>query len=136
MPSYSGLWNGVYGVNYSALGTNNTKELNNTERTLLSKSLSRTRGGRMLASLIKALNGAAPGGTATATHRRIVSDVNAASPEVGGGVRATEVRNDVNRVTTAADETMIDAILDRTFAPTTYPRDRAGNGGGGKRNDF
>ena len=57
MPSYSGLWNGVYGINYSALGSNNTKELNNTDRVMLSKTLSRTRGGRVLGALIKADHG-------------------------------------------------------------------------------
>lgn len=136
MPSYSGLWNGVYGINYSALGSNNTKELNNTERVMLSKTLSRTRGGRVLGVLIKALNGAAAGGTATATHRRITPDVNPASPEIGGGVRPTELKTDISRATTAADETMIDNIIDRTFAPNPYPTDRSRNGGGNKRNRF
>lgn len=68
MPSYSGLWNGVYGVNYSALASNgNTFEQNNRVRNTLTKLLSKDRGTRKLMSLMKALNGVVPGATATVT---------------------------------------------------------------------
>ena len=38
----------------------------------------------------------------------------------------------INRVTTAADEAMLDNQFTPHFAPATYPPDLSGNGGGGK----
>lgn len=137
MPSYSGLWNGVYGVNYSALVSNgNTFEQNNRTRITLTKLLSKDRGTRKLMSLMKALNGVAPGATATATYKEVEALNGVGNPIVNGGVRNIVTDNDVNRVTTAADVTLINGIFDKLFNPSPYPTDKAGNGGGNKRNSF
>lgn len=136
MPSYSGLWNGLYGVNYTALGTNNTKEFNNTDKVHLTKVIARTRGGRVLATVMKALNGAAAGDTATMTAKQIANDSNPANPIGNGGKRVVATKTDINRATTAADETMIDLIYDRIFAPSPYPVDKSRNGGGNKAGRF
>lgn len=137
MPSYSGLWNGIYGINYSALASNgNTFEQNNRLRTNLTKLVSRDRGTRKLMSLLRALNGVAPGGTATATFKTDEAVVANGNPLSNGGKRNIVTKTDVNRVTTAADVTLINGIWDKTFAPNPYPVDKSRNGGGNKRNGF
>ena len=137
MPSYSGLWNGIYGINYSALASNgNTFEQNNRLRTTITKLVSRDRGTRKLMSLMRALNGVAPGGTATVTFRNDKAPIANGNPLSNGGKRVIATNNDVNRVTTAADVTLINGILDKTFAPNPYPVDKSRNGGGNKRNGF
>jgi hypothetical protein len=136
MPSYSGLWNGVYGVNYSALASNgNTFEQNNRLRNTITKLISKDRGTRKLMALLRALNGVAPGGTATSQFKTISSDVQRGQPMTNGGKRTIDTKLDMNRATTAADVTSINAMLDKLYYPT-YPVDRSRNGGGGKRNSF
>lgn len=136
MPSYSGLWNGLYGVNYTALGTNNTKEFNNSEKVRLTKLIARSRGGRIMTAVMRALNGVAPGGTATSTARQIVNDSNPANPIGNGGKRVVATKTDINRTTTAGDQTLINSIFDKTFAPSPYPVDKSRNGGGNKAGRF
>jgi len=137
MPSYSGLWNNVYGVNYTALASNgNTFEQNNRLRTTLSRLLTRDRGTRKLMAIMRALNGVAAGGTATVNHRNVREESVRGDALSNGGRRVIETDVDVNRVTTAADQTLINGIFDRVFAPTSYPVDRSRNGGGNKRNGF
>ena len=137
MPSYSGLWNGVYRINYSALASNgNTFEQNNRTRTAFTKLISRDRGTRKLMSLMRALNGVAPGGTATDTYRNDKAPIANGDPLSNGGKRTIQTVNDVNRATTAADQTLINGIFDKTFAPNPYPVDKSRNGGGNKRNSF
>lgn len=137
MPSYSGLWNGVYGVNYSAVPSNgNTFEQNNRIRNTLTKLVSKDRGARKLMSLMRALNGVAPGATATVTFKEIQALNGVGNPIVNGGKRVIETDNDVNRVTTAADVTLINGIFNKLFAPNPYPVDKSRNGGGNKRNTF
>lgn len=133
--SYSGLWNREYGEPYSPLGTNNTNELNNTTRKRLSKLL-RGRGDRILATLLKSLNGAAVGETANAEYIQIAADPSLSSAYSGGGARVINTKTDIDRVTTAADKTMIDEIIDQTFHPNPYPKDKSGAGGGGKLGRF
>jgi hypothetical protein len=87
-------------------------------------------------SLIRALNGTASGGTATATHAQRTADPSLGQAYSGGGAIAIATVNDVSRVTTAADVTLINAVLDKTFAPSPYPVDKSGNGGGGKVGAF
>lgn len=136
MPSYSGLWNGEYGENYSALGSNNTAEQNNTLRTHLTKLVSRGRGNRKLMALMRALNGTAAGGTATVSHVQRTATPDLGAAYSGGGAVAIASVSDVNRVTTAADEALIDAVYDKVFHPTSYPVDASGNGGGSKVGKF
>lgn len=137
MPSYSGLWNGIYGIPYSALASNgNTFEQNNRTRTAITKLIAKDRGTRKLMSLMKALNGVAPGATATATYKDIDGLPSIGNPLSNGGKRVIATNNDVNRVTTAADVTLITNIFDKAFAPNPYPVDKSRNGGGNKRNSF
>jgi hypothetical protein len=133
---YSGHWNQDFGQPYSPLGTNNTSEQNNTIRTHLTKLVSRGRGPRRLMALIRALNGAAAGGAALVTHRQVSPDIVVGEPAVNGGARVINTVNDVDRVTTAADQTMVQDILDRVFAPNPYPLDRSRNGGGSQLGGF
>lgn len=71
--------------------------------------------------LMLTLNGAAAGQTAAATRKRV-----AHSTTELGGVRTIEMREIVNRVTTAGDETQIDADLIQESQPT-YASDAKGS---------
>lgn len=71
--------------------------------------------------LMLALNGAAPGATATVQEKRV-----AHSRTELGGVRSIETFTYVNRATTAADETAGDKVLNEDSRITT-PTNRAGN---------
>ena len=90
-------------------------------------------GMRGVRRIMRVLNGAAPGSTATETVARIA----AATPFntlSSGGVRAVETVTDVNRATTAADVTYVNTnIIDRIYNMTppiaSYPPDLSGNGG-------
>lgn len=137
MPSYSGLWNGVYGVNYSALTSNgNTFEQNGRLRNTITKLISKDRGARKLMALMRALNGVAPGGTATSSFKAIKEESIRGDALSNGGKRIIETKNDVNRATAAADVTSINAMIDTIYYPNPYPVDRSKNGGGNKRNAF
>jgi hypothetical protein len=124
MPAWSGLFDGVHNTPHSLIN-----QQPNIERDI-SRQL-RKPGNRALKGLIRALTGAATGGTATEQYRRVTA-VRADSNFNMGGVRPIEVVSDVNRVTTSADKTRIDNITDARFSPQTYPVDRSGNGGGSK----
>ena len=88
----------------------------------------RTAGGRRLRRLLRVLVGNSPGGTATENRVRIKHVTGAP-----GGLQLVETVPVINRVTTAADVTAIDALLDRVTIPATYPPDLSGNGGAGKQ---
>lgn len=133
---WSGLWNREYGENYSALGSNNTAEFNSTTNKAISKRISRDRGGRKLAEILRTLVGATAGSTAAVNHVQIAETSNLGNPTAHGGSRTIETIEDVNRATTAADVTVIQGIIDQVFAPSSYPTDAAGNGGGGKVGKF
>lgn len=133
MATYSGLFNTQYldGV-ATGVGTPlvfNNAEWGNNVRDRLGK-LSRTRTGRVMAKLIAEVTGSAAGNTATVGNAKVP----APTPHTygnGGLVPITTV-NDINRATTAADITAIDATLAKIFAPATYPVDLSRNGGGSK----
>lgn len=75
------------------------------------------------------LTGAVAGASASATHKRIAGDPNAGSPIGSGGSRTIETVTDINRVTAAADETLIDNMMNQKSRVATYPADLSGNGG-------
>lgn len=82
----------------------------NTTKSLLDKVVARRmKGAKKRAALMKALNGAAPGATATNSRKRVV-----ASTTEQGGVRPMETFYEVNRATTAADKTANDALYTMT----------------------
>jgi hypothetical protein len=82
----------------------------------------------VLRRLLQTLVGAAPGSTATQTKKQI--QWQQGSP---GGVIPIETVTLINRATTAADVTALQALLVRTPTPPSYPADLSGNGGGGKQ---
>lgn len=138
MANWSGLWDRQYGVPYTALGTNNTSEFNNSQRMRIAKTL-RMRGARPLARIMYALTGAVAGGSASENATRIPAVTALGDPLSNGGQRTPAAVSLVNRVTTAADITMIQGILAQIFGPTLvsgYPTDAAGNGGGSKLGKF
>lgn len=107
MPTYSPLYDNNFPLN--------------TVKTPLDRVLAtRIRGLRKRAALMKALNGAAPGGTATWAQKRVQ-----ANTTEQGGKRVIETYNLVNRATTAADETYIDKLLAPTSRIAT-PTNKAG----------
>lgn len=86
--------------------------------------------------VMRALLGASVGGTATETVARVSAPAGLTQNNQLGGARAIDTITIINRATTAADLTAMQAITDRTYnmAPTiaNYPTDPSGNGGGGK----
>lgn len=129
MPSYSGLWNGVYGVNHSLL----TNAMGN-RRTAFNRVFSgRNYGRQELKQLIITLVNGAVGDNATAGHKRVAArrelDAN-----VQGGKVPIETVNSISRNTTADDVTNLLAALNAKSSPNAYARDLSGNGGGGKLN--
>jgi hypothetical protein len=82
--------------------------------------------GRAFGAIIKQLVNGNVGGTATATHTRILAK------EADGsfsGARTIETVNLVNRATTAADQTEISNVISRDTS--AYTRDLSGNGSRG-----
>ena len=128
MPSYSGLFNGVYGTDHTLLS--NTVNKQNAE-TLLSKLFSRrvySRGAT--AELLATLVSGAVGDTASLSHKRVEARQNL-SQNVQGGLVPIETFEDVNRATTADDVTELNDAFTMKSSPT-YTADKGGNGGGGK----
>lgn len=129
MTSYSGLYDGQHGEPHALLSS--TVKKGNAE-TQLARVLSRRNYGRgKLRELMLTLTGAAAGATAAQSHSRVQAAQNL-SENVQGGARTIETFESVNRATTSADETAIEAALAQTSQPTTYVADASGNGGGGK----
>ncbi len=62
------------------------------------------------------LNGAAAGSNATVTEGRVQ-----ASTSEQGGKRTIETNTLINRITTAADKTRIDAMWTKSSRPSSYP---------------
>lgn len=123
MPTWSGFWNHVYDTGHSLIDSNRVRR---------SFGLAlRARGRQPYNEVIRALTGAAAGGTATGSYKRVaVQDVN--DPTTLGGKRLVETKTAINRATTAADVTKIKDDLDFKNSPSPWPVDKSGNGGGGK----
>lgn len=127
MATWAGGWDGQFGSPYSLLN----------QRTNIQRDIAMAferRGGRELSALAIALNGAGAGATATAT-RNEVEAVQDLSNFALGGKRNIVQKTIINRATTAADEALLDTLYDGVFAPTSYPADKGG-GGGGKLNSL
>ena len=128
MASYSGLWNGVYGEDYSLLSQslNKGEELRKLTTPFARRLYSHGALGEVLATLV----GAAAGSTATLQHKRVQARVDR-SENVQGGAVPIETFDDVNRATTSADADAIIAALAQKSSPT-YVVDRSGNGTTGR----
>lgn len=128
MPSYSGLFNGVYGEDHALLSNTVNKQ---NAQTLLTRLFSRrlySRGG--LGEVINTLVGGASGDAAALSHKRVEARQDL-SQNVQGGLVPIETFEDVDRNTTADDVTNITGALTQKSSPT-YTADVGGNGGGGK----
>lgn len=128
MASWSGLFDNEGGAPYAPLGSTVNKE--DAYDKLAVMLANRTYSHASLRELLYSLVGGAVGDPATASHKRVAGaqDLNA---NVQGGVRSIETFLTLNRVTTAADITRIQAALRQSSKPT-YPVDKSGNGGGSK----
>ena len=124
MPAYAGLWDGIYNQPYTFTNS----------RTKLERDVSMAferRGGQVDSALAIALNGAVPGARALRSRTRVLA-MRSTSGYVLGGVRPVEFETVIDRSTTVADQTAMNAIYDGTFGIAVAPVDRSGNGGGGK----
>lgn len=129
MSSYSGLYDGVYGTPYAALASTIAK---GNGYVALARVLSRKSYGRaVLREIAYSLVDGAVGDNATATHVRRAAEV-VRDGIAYGGVAEMETFTGINRNTVAADETRLLAALRQAAAPSSYPADASGNGGGGK----
>lgn len=126
MATWAGLWDGMYGQPYALTGSRDDT------RRVVAMAFER-RALRDLSAIAIALNGAAPGGNATATYKAVTAQ--AYQGVDMGGIRPIGTNTLVNRNTTAADVTALNALFDGIFAPTSYPADKGG-GGGGKLNSL
>lgn len=101
----------------------------------ISQALSR-QGAREFHRALKVLTGAVAGGTATETYSRVSAPAGLTESQQLGGLRVIDTVTVINRATTSADETYIEAVQDRlknmSPAIASYPADLSGNGGGGK----
>lgn len=128
MPSYSGLYNGVYNENYAPQSQLIAK--GNAANALSRLFANRLYGRASTRELLVTLIGAATGQTANMTHRRVKSEANR-SENMQGGLRQMETFTTVNRVTTATDVSMFITALEQSTKPP-YAVDRSGSAGGGK----
>jgi hypothetical protein len=122
MPSWSGFWDHVNGAPHSLIDSNAARR---RFRTAIGDSV-RSPYNRIL----RALAGAAVGGTASGTYNRVAAQPDKDGFAVGG-YRGVEAEVTINRATVAADLTNVQKDLDTKLSPT-WPVDKSGNGGGGK----
>lgn len=128
MSPYSGLFDGVHAAPHSLL-TNKT----DNDLTMLARVLSGSkRGNAATKAKILALTGAVVGGTATETVKQVQHSAEPGVSSANGGMRTIETKELINRVTTSDDLAEIDAALNLSSKPSSYPVDLSGNGGGGK----
>ena len=124
MPAWSGLWDDIGGSAHTLL----------VDKTSLGKRIARLlrqHGDTVDRELMLTLNGTAAGAAALANRYKVEHVGQPGEGADYGGVRTIETVDKINRVTTAADKTALDAIYaeSRTQA---YTADLSGNGGGGK----
>jgi hypothetical protein len=130
MPSYSGLWDGIYLTPYAAQSA--TVAIRDEYVMLARLYARRTYGRGSVGKLLLALVGVAPGGTATMTHKRRAAESQIGNPSYSGKA-VIETFSALNRATVAGDVTRFQAALALQSSPT-YAVDRSGNGGGSKLN--
>lgn len=123
MATWAGGWDGYFGQPYAQISAQG-----NISRRLAR--LYERRGGRVLGALAIALDGVVAGSNATATVNTVEALAATDSVAALGGKRNITTQTLINRNTTAADVTLLNAIYDGLFAPATYPVDK-GRGGGG-----
>lgn len=122
--AFSALW-------YQIGDTHSLIETRSAIEQRVAKLLSVPQASKALNELIQTLNGAAVGATASATDTRVKGDTSTFKSTINGGLRTMETKTYINRATTAADQTNLNALLQETYQPSSYPVDKSGNGGGG-----
>lgn len=128
MPGYSPFWGDGLTINNSySLLVNKLPIRGRIKRVVNRESF------RVFTELFDTLLGAAVGGAASASHKRVA----AIDPTIagnlglsGGGNRSIETIVDINRVSTTDDRTALrEMVFGVSARPATYPRDLSGNGG-------
>ena len=90
---------------------------------------------RAARATIRALTGVVPGSSKANTQARVSAPAGLTQNEQLGGLRVVEVVNIQTGNTAASDVTYINALINDSVynqAPTSYPADLSGVGGGGK----
>ena len=119
MPAWAGLWNNEGNANHSLIGKNPVR--NRIRRVVNREAM------RAVTELFDSLIGAAAGGAALATHKRVGHFTPGAGSE--GGARTIETVTDINRVTTATDVTNLkEMTYGVKTAPASYPTNKANQG--------
>jgi len=117
---WSGLYNDVNPGGYSPL-IDKWPDRNRIRRVV------NRDGFRAFTELFDSLIGAAVGGTAAATHKRVEGFTPDPAGPVGGGLRTVETVTDINRATTADDVTALkEMVFNVLRAPASYPTNLAG----------
>lgn len=115
---WSGLYNREYTDLPSGLGSLTVNKY--PQRNRIKRVVNRE-GFRVFTELFDTLIGAAAGGSASATHKRIEAVVKTSGPQ-GGGNRTIETITDINRVSTSADITALkEMVFNVTRKPSSYP---------------
>lgn len=129
MPAWSGFWNQVYGDGYRL--TTNRGNVRREFAQMFERSTGVTPYGRVIRQLV---NGNV-GGQVTGSYPRIASQAVNPPGQASdlGGKRLIEQRTVINRPSTATDQQQITDDLDWNKFTPVWPRDKSGNGGGGKR---
>ncbi len=122
MATWAGGWDYQFGQPYALTGSRD-----DTQR-FIAMAFER-RGMKALAAIAQALNGVAPGSNATSQYA-LVDAVQALGDFNLGGKRTITAKVLINRNTTTADRDLLNTLFDGIFAPTSYPADKGGGGGG------
>ena len=122
MPSWAGGWDNMFGQPYALLNEPGST-LRGIARLMAPQAL------RGQGAIGSTLTGQAVGANAVALVGQVTSR-QADGMNMGGQVPVSNTTQ-VNRATTAADEQLLDAQLNPTFAPASYPVEKSGNSGGG-----
>lgn len=121
---WSGLYNREYTDLPSGLGSLTVNKYPQRNRI---KRLVNREGFRAFTELFDTLIGAASGGAASATHKRIAAVVRTNGPQ-GGGNRTIETITDISRNSTAGDVTALkEMVFGVRHQPTTYVNNTAIN---------
>jgi hypothetical protein len=122
--AWSNFWGGQDAY---ALQNNRPSRQRNIEKMFRGQSL------RVVKALMQGLIGATSGSNVTDTRKRIQAVQTLGSIDNLGGKQTVETVSLINRNTTAADVTNLKKYAgSRASYPSSYPVDKAGNGGGGK----
>ena len=125
MPGWQGLWSDTAAI----LGGHTFLVNRNPRRTALRRFVNRE-SNRVNSELFDTLIGAAAGGTALVTTRKVRPEpVTPTTLGQTGGVRTIETLTPINRASTAADITTLKEMTFGVKNRPTYVRDLSGNGG-------